>query len=89
MELIYHKSRSSAYPELIDETSSKTTVYIRKNVEQFEEELPDGTKISGYEYDECKLSKAQYELYKIEQKAESNNTELQLAIAELAELILK
>ena len=93
MELVYHKSHSSEYPELVDTTSSKTSVYLRKNVQPYEIDVPEGDKITGYEYDECILTKDEYSLYcslyQIEQQANVTTTELQLAIAELAELILQ
>ena len=89
MELVYHKSHSSEYPELVDTTSSKTSVYLRKNVQPYEIDAPEGDKITGYEYDECILTKEEYSLYQVEQQANTNTTELQLAIAELAELILQ
>lgn len=89
MELVYHKSHSSEYPELVDTTSSKTSVYLRKNVQPYEIDVPGADKITGYEYDECILTKEEYSLYQVEQQANANTTELQLAIAELAELILQ
>lgn len=64
MVLNYIKSQSTISPELIDTTSSKKFVYIRKNVT----ELNTVDKLSGetyscYEYDEAKLTKEEYERY--------------------------
>lgn len=64
MKLNYVKSESTEYPELIDTTSSKVVVYLRKNV--LEKQVED--KITGdthtmYEYDEAKLTKEQYKQY--------------------------
>ena len=88
MTLKWHKSCSTIYPELLDETSSKTSVYIRKNVEEKEIEEPhitdengDPVKQTVYEYDEAILTKSEYEIYKVETNAEQ-------AIAELAEALL-
>ena len=60
----YAKSESTIKPELIDTTSSKTTVYIRKNIiekERIDNETGDST--AYYEYDEAKLTKEEYQEY--------------------------
>ena len=59
MKMNYVKSESTIKPELIDTTSSKTTVYIRKNI--IEKETGDST--TFYEYDEAKLTKEEYQEY--------------------------
>lgn len=64
MKLNYIKSQSSVKPELIDTTSSKTTVYLRQNITEVEttDEI-FGESYSFYEYDEAKLTKEEYEEY--------------------------
>ena len=59
MILNYIKSKSSVKPELIDTISSKKVVYIRKNIIEVQTEDDDII----YEYEEAKLSKAEYEQY--------------------------
>ena len=59
MKMNYVKSESTIKPELIDTTSSKTTVYIRKNI--IEKETGDST--TYYEHDEAKLTKEEYKEY--------------------------
>lgn len=64
MKLKYQKSESTIYPEIIDTTSSKTVVYLRKNISEKwveDEETSEGHII--YEYDEAKLTKPEYEQY--------------------------
>ena len=64
MKMNYVKSESTIKPELIDTTSSKTTVYIRKNIidkERMDKETGDST--TYYEYDEAKLTKEEYQEY--------------------------
>ena len=64
MKLKYIKSQSSVKPDLIDTTSSKTTVYIRKNIiekERMDKETGDSA--TYYEYDEAKLTKEEYQEY--------------------------
>lgn len=64
MNLNYIKSHSSIKPELVDTTSSKTTVYLRNNI--IETEIVDentDTSTTFYEYDEAKLTKEEYQEY--------------------------
>lgn len=63
MKLNYRKSQSSVYPELIDTTSSKKCVYLRKNVVEVQSEDMNGEIYTTYEYDEAKLTKEEYEQY--------------------------
>ena len=58
MKLEFYKSSSSVKPELIDTTSSKKVVYIRKNIVEVQKD--DAV---FYEYDEAKLTKAEYQEY--------------------------
>ena len=64
MKMNYTKSESTIKPELVDTSSSKTTVYIRKNIiekERVDEETGESTPY--YEYDEAKLTKEEYQEY--------------------------
>lgn len=64
MILNYVKSQSSIKPELIDTTSSKTTVYLRKNIVEVEKtNESDNTSTTFYEYEEAKLTKQEYQEY--------------------------
>ena len=64
MILNYVKSQSSIKPELIDTTSSKTTVYLRKNIVEVEKtNESDNTSTTFYEYEEAKLTKKEYDQY--------------------------
>ena len=64
MILNYVKSQSSVKPELIDTTSSKTTVYIRQNIIEVEKiNESDNTSTTFYEYEEAKLTKQEYQEY--------------------------
>ena len=58
MKLEFYKSSSSVKPEMIDTTSSKKVVYIRQNIIEVQK---DDTIF--YEYDEAKLTKAEYQEY--------------------------
>lgn len=64
MILNYIKSQSTVKPELIDTTSSKSTVYLRKNIVEVERnDMNDDTSTIFYEYDEAKLTKEEYQEY--------------------------
>ena len=71
MKLNFVKSQSSVKPDLVDTTSSKTTVYVRQNivekektVENTNSEDNDATSTTVfYEYDEAKLTKEEYQEY--------------------------
>ena len=64
MILNYVKSQSSVKPELIDTTSSKTTVYLRNNIVEVEKtNESDNTSTTFYEYEEAKLTKEEYQEY--------------------------
>ena len=74
MKLNYIKSQSSIKPDLIDTTSSKTSVYIRQNIVEKEKTVVDTDGKNSdesdavsttvfYEYDEAKLTKEEYQEY--------------------------
>ena len=64
MILNYIKSQSSVKPDLVDTTSSKTTVYIRQNiVENIKTDEMTGEETVFYEYEEAKLTKEEYQEY--------------------------
>lgn len=64
MKLNYKKSQSSNKSDLIDTTSSKKYVYLRKNiVEVNSTDEQSGEGRSYFEYDEAKLTKSEYEEY--------------------------
>ena len=64
MKLNYVKSQSSVKPDLIDTTSSKVVVYLRKNiVENIKTDEMSGKETVFYEYEEAKLTKAEYQEY--------------------------
>ena len=64
MKLKYVKSQSSVKPDLVDTTSSKTTVYIRQNiVKNIKTDEMSGEEVVFYEYGEAKLTKEEYQEY--------------------------
>ena len=64
MKLNFIKSQSSVKPDLVDTTSSKTTVYVRQNiVENKKTDEMSGEETVFYEYEEAKLTKEEYQEY--------------------------
>ena len=64
MKLEFYKSSSSVKPELIDTTSSKVVVYLRQNIiENKKTDEMSGEETVFYEYEEAKLTKAEYQKY--------------------------
>ena len=64
MKLNYIKSQSSVKPDLVDTTSSKVVVYLRQNiVENIKTDEMSGEETVFYEYEEAKLTKAEYQEY--------------------------
>ena len=64
MKLNFIKSQSSVKPDLVDTTSSKVVVYLRQNiVENIKTDEMSGEKTVFYEYEEAKLTKAEYQEY--------------------------
>lgn len=64
MKLNYIKSQSSVKPDLIDTTSSKTTIYLRKNiVENKNIDEMSGEETVFYDYEEAKLTNEEYTEY--------------------------
>ena len=70
MKLNFIKSQSSVKPDLVDTTSSKTTVYVRQNIVEKEKAVENTSEDNDaastavlYEYDEAKLTKAEYQEY--------------------------
>ena len=71
MKLNFIKSQSSVKPDLVDSTSSKTTVYIRQNIVEKEKTVENSNSEDNdatpttvfYEYEEAKLTKQEYQEY--------------------------
>ena len=64
MRLNYEKAYSDTEPDLVDTTSSKSTVYIRQNVVKHTTKTDSGNTITSYEYEEAKLTQEESEEYK-------------------------
>lgn len=64
MIINYRKLESIVKPELIDTTSSKTTIYLRRNIiEKIKNDEVSKKVVTCYEYEEAKLTKTEYQQY--------------------------
>lgn len=62
--LKWKKSESTVIPETIDTISSKTTVYIRRNIKEVSRtDEMSGKDVIFYKYEEAKLTHAEYQKY--------------------------
>ena len=67
MKINWYKSSSTVRPTEVDYESSPTTVYLHRKIKEVEK---DG--IIFYEYEEAKLTPAEYTVYAAEQTREDN-----------------
>jgi len=67
IEYKHREGSQSVKPALVDTTSSKAVVYLRKNIERvFKTDPQSGADIAMWSYDEAILPLADYEVYKTE-----------------------
>ena len=82
----WYSGESSVNPALIDDNSSKKWVYVRRNVEQHERE----SEITGeteiyYTYEEQKVDKSVYDIFKSNNENSERITDIELALTEIYE----
>lgn len=68
----WYEGTSSVYPSLVDTTSSKKWVYVRRNIEEHEREDDKGIKEKFYRWEEQKISKENYSVYELEVQNAAN-----------------
>ena len=91
----YHEGSQTVKPLAIDTNSSKSVVYLRRNIEQITRtDEMSGEEITLWGYEEAQLTLPEYEVYKSEAAAEltakvaTDNLSLMEAIAESYEQAL-
>lgn len=75
---MWYKSESKNKPELIDNTSSQKYVYVRKNITEVQRE---GETL--YQYDEAKIPKEVYDIFRQQTESDSRLDEIEETIAEI------
>ena len=80
---MWYKSESTARPEIVDSTSSKVYVYVRKNIEEVEREDEQGNTYIVYVYDETKIPKEVYSIFEGQMIADSRIADIEEVITEI------
>ena len=70
MNLIWKKSECTNRPPEVDTESSKTTVYLYKDIVEKERMDEEGETVTYYECEMAKLSRSDYGIYLAEKNAE-------------------
>ena len=81
MKILWYKSFSAKRPSEIDYESSPTTVFLHRKIKETEREG-----VKWYEYDEAKLTPAEYSVYAAEQ-AREDNLAIMAALTDIYDLI--
>lgn len=81
MIINWYKSTSTVKPAEVDYESSPTTVYLHRKIKETER---DGT--TFYEYEEAKLTPAEYTVYAAEQTRQ-DNLAIMSALADLYDIV--
>lgn len=80
---IWYDGESSVYPALVDSTSSKVWVYVRRNVEEHERENEQGIKETFYSYEEQKVPKEVWGIFEKTVENDERIADVEEAITEL------
>lgn len=81
---IWYDGESSVYPALVDSTSSKKWVYVRRNVEEHErEDETTGIKETFYSYEEQKVPKEVWGIFEKTVENDERIADVEEAITEL------
>jgi len=80
---IWYDGESSVYPQLVDTTSSKKWVFVRRNVKEQEREKEDGTTETYYTFQEQKVSKEVWGIFEQEKNNEERLNDVEDVLAEL------
>lgn len=80
---MWYKAESSELPSTIDDTSSRVYVYVRKNINVEQRTDESGEIITVYVYDEIKIPKEVYEIFKLESRNERRISDIEDVFADM------
>ena len=80
---MWYKAESSELPSTIDDTSSRVYVYVRKNINVEQRTDESGEIITVYVYDEIKIPKEVYEIFKLESGNERRISDIEDVLADM------
>lgn len=71
---MWYYAEGKERPAIVDETSSKSWVYVRRNIEEFEreDETDPAIKEKFYRWEEMKIRKEDYPIYQLEVQNAAN-----------------
>lgn len=79
----WYNGESTIRPVLIDDSSSKVWVYVRRNVEEHERENEQGIKETFYSYEEQKVPKEVWGIFEKTVENDERIADVEEAITEL------
>lgn len=80
---MWYYVESKSYPTLVDTTSSKKWVYVRRNIEEHEREDGQGIKEIFYSFEETKIPKDVWAIFEKETDNSERLADVEEAITEL------
>ena len=80
---VWYDGESSVYPQLVDTTSSKKWVYVRRNIEEHKREDEQGIKEIFYSFEEMKIPKDVWAIFEKETDNSERIADVEEAITEL------
>ena len=84
---MWYYVESKSYPALIDTTSSKKWVYVRRNIEEHEREDERGIKEIFYSFEEQKVPKDVWGIFEKTMQNDEKIIENDIRIADIEEAI--
>lgn len=80
---MWYKAESMTLPAIIDDTSSRVYVYVRKNINVEQRTDESGETIIVYVYDEIKILKEVYEIFNLESGNERRISDIEDTLADM------
>lgn len=80
---MWYKAESMTLPAIIDDTSSRVYVYVRKNINVEQRTDESGETIIVYVYDEIKIPKEVYEIFNLESGNERRISDIEDTLADM------
>lgn len=80
---MWYTGESTVYPQLIDTTSSKKWVYVRKNVKEESRTDEKGNSYTVWTFDETKISKDVYSIFESQVNDEARLADIEEVITEI------
>lgn len=80
---MWYTGESTVYPQLIDTTSSKKWVYVRKNVKEESRTDEEGNSYTVWTFDEAKIPKDVYSIFETQVNDEVRLADIEEVITEI------